>query len=49
VLGIQAMSDAGLDVKSLQEIHEGAASPVSPGALPGLGHSTATMASLSSR
>jgi carbamoyl-phosphate synthase large subunit len=41
VLGIQAMSDSGLEVKSLQEIHEGAVSPV--------GHSVATLAALNTR
>jgi carbamoyl-phosphate synthase large subunit len=49
VLGIQAMSDSGLDVKSLQEIHEGAAPPVAQGGVPGLGLAAATLASLTSR
>ncbi len=47
VLGIQAMSDAGLDVKSLQEIHEGATSPVTSG-VSGTGRSNAAVPSLSS-
>ena len=41
VLGIQAMSDSGLEVRSLQEIHEGAVSPV--------GHSVASLATLNLR
>ncbi len=49
VLGIQAMSDTGLEVKSLQEIHEGAGTPVGGGVLPGADASSAALAAASTR